>query len=124
MLRRALCCIICLLLAAAPAAMAENAFTMAGYDGENSTHDWNTNGFFLRMQERTGLTFTFDQYTSLEKWQAAKDAMFAPGGNLPDVLFKAALTSEEMIRYSDSGQLIDLAPLLEENAPNLSLIHI
>ena len=25
-----------------------------------------------------------------------------PGGNLPDVLFKAALTSEEMIRYSDS----------------------
>lgn len=119
MLRRALCCIICLLLAAAPAAMAENAFTMAGYDGENSTHDWNTNGFFLRMQERTGLTFTFDQYTSLEKWQAAKDAMFAPGGNLPDVLFKAALTSEEMIRYSDSGQLIDLGPLLEENAPNL-----
>ena len=97
MLRRALCCIICLLLAAAPAAMAENTFTMAGYDGENSTHDWNTNGFFLRMQERTGLTFTFDQYTSLEKWQAAKDAMFAPGGNLPDVLFKAALTSEEMI---------------------------
>ena len=92
---------------------------MAGYDGENSTHDWNTNGFFLRMQERTGLTFTFDQYTSLEKWQAAKDAMFAPGGNLPDVLFKAALTSEEMICYSDSGQLIDLGPLLEENAPNL-----
>ena len=29
MLRRALCCIICLLLAAAPAAMAENTFTMA-----------------------------------------------------------------------------------------------
>ena len=99
--------------------MAEGAFTMAGYDGENSTHDWNTNGFFLRMQERTGLTFTFDQYTSLEKWQAAKEAMFAPGGELPDVLFKAALTTEEMIRYSDSGQLIDLGPLLEENAPNL-----
>ena len=118
MLRRALCCMICLMLAAAPA-LAEGAFTMAGYDGENSTHDWNTNGFFVRMQERTGLTFTFDQYTSLEKWQEAKDAMFAPGGELPDVLFKAALTTPELIRYSDSGQLIDLGPLLEENAPNL-----
>ena len=119
MLRRALCCMLCLLLVTAPAAMAESAFTMAGYDGENSTHDWNTNGFFLRIQERTGLTFIFDQYTSLEKWQDAKDAMFAPGGELPDVLFKAALTTPELIRYSDSGQLIDLGPLLEENAPNL-----
>ena len=119
MQRRAFCCLICLLLALAPAAMAEGNFVMAGYDGEGSTHDWNTNGFFVRMQERTGLTFTFDQYTSLEKWQEAKDAMFAPGGELPDVLFKAALTTPELIRYSDSGQLIDLAPLLEENAPNL-----
>lgn len=119
MQRRAFCCLICLLLALAPAAMAEGTFVMAGYDGEGSTHDWNTNGFFVRMQERTGLTFTFDQYTSLEKWQEAKDAMFAPGGELPDVLFKAALTTPELIRYSDSGQLIDLGPLLEENAPNL-----
>ncbi len=119
MQRRAFCCLICLLLALAPAAMAEGNFFMAGYDGEGSTHDWNTNGFFVRMQERTGLTFTFDQYTSLEKWQEAKDAMFAPGGELPDVLFKAALTTPELIRYSDSGQLIDLGPLLEENAPNL-----
>lgn len=119
MQRRAFCCLICLLLALAPAAMAEGNFVMAGYDGEGSTHDWNTNGFFVRMQERTGLTFTFDQYTSLEKWQEAKDAMFAPGGELPDVLFKAALTTPELIRYSDSGQLIDLGPLLEENAPNL-----
>lgn len=119
MQRRAFCCLICLLLALAPAAMAEGNFVMAGYDGEGSTHDWNTNGFFVRMQERTGLTFTFDQYTSLEKWQEAKDAMFALGGELPDVLFKAALTTPELIRYSDSGQLIDLGPLLEENAPNL-----
>lgn len=119
MQRRAFCCLICLLLALAPAVMAEGTFVMAGYDGEGSTHDWNTNGFFVRMQERTGLTFTFDQYTSLEKWQEAKNAMFAPDGELPDVLFKAALTTPELIRYSDSGQLIDLGPLLEENAPNL-----
>ena len=45
--------------------------------------------------------------------------MFAENGQLPDVLFKAALTTEELIRYTESGQLIDLLPLLEENAPNL-----
>lgn len=118
MLRRVLCCLLCLLVLA-PAALAEGTFTMAGFDGESSTHDWNSNGFFTRMQARTGLSFTFEQYTSLEKWQKAKDAMFAPGGELPDVLFKAALTTPELIRYSDSGQLIDLGPLLEEYAPNL-----
>ena len=119
MLERILCCLLCLLLAAAPAASAETVFSMAGYDGENSTHDWNTNLFFTRMEARTGLSFTFQQYTSRAQWQAAKDAMFAPGGQLPDVLFKAALSTPEMIRYSESGQLIDLKPLLEENAPNL-----
>ena len=45
MQRRAFCCLICLLLALAPAVMAEGTFVMAGYDGEGSTHDWNTNGF-------------------------------------------------------------------------------
>ena len=53
MLRRALCCMICLMLAAAPA-LAEGAFTMAGYDGENSTHDWNTNGFFCPHAGKNG----------------------------------------------------------------------
>ena len=94
MLRRALCCMLCLLLAAAPAAMAEGAFTMAGYaGGKQHARLEHQRVFSVRMQERTGLTFTFDQYTSLEKWEAAKEAMFAPGGELPDVLFKAALTT-------------------------------
>ena len=104
MLQRILCCLLCLLLAAAPAASAETTFAMAGFDGENSTHDWNTNRFFTRMEARTGVSFTFQQYTSRKEWQAAKDAMFAPGGPLPDVLFKAALSTPEMIRYSESGQ--------------------
>lgn len=119
MLRRIASCFLCLTLALAPAAMAETSFSMAGYDGANSSHDWNTNQFFTRMQEKTGISFTFDEYADQAKWQAAKEAMFSEGGALPDVLFKAALTTEELIRYSQSGQLIDLKPLLEENAPNL-----
>ncbi len=120
MFRRFLCCLCCALLAVLPAvSLAEAAFTMAGFDGEDSTHNWNTNGFFTRMQEKTGVSFTFQQYNKAADWQKAKDAMFAQGGQLPDVLFKASLTTPELIRYTDSGQLIDLKPLLEENAPNL-----
>lgn len=120
MFKRFLCCLCCVLMAVLPAAsMAEAAFTMAGYDGEESSHDWNTNAFFTRMQERTGISFTFAQFNKEADWQKAKEAMFAEDGQLPDVLFKAALTTPELIRYTESGQLIDLKPLLEENAPNL-----
>ena len=95
-----------------------SALTMAGFDGEGSNHIWDKNEFFQRMEKRTGLSFTFDQYTSLNGWQKSKDTMFATG-ELPDVLFKAALSIEEQIAYSDSGQLIDLLPLLPEHAPHL-----
>ncbi len=120
MSRRILGLLLSLMLALVPAlGLAQTTFTMAGFDGEESTRDWATNGFFTRMEARTGLSFTFQQYNAGDKWQAAKNAMFADGGQLPDVLFKAALTTDELIRYTDSGMLIDLLPLLEENAPNL-----
>lgn len=119
MFRRSFCILCCLFLAAAPAlGLAEGHFTMAGFDGEDNTHNWTTNRFFVRMEERTGLSFDFQQYNSMEEWYKAKNDMFS-GGELPDVLFKAALTTDELISYTDNGQLIDLLPLLEENAPNL-----
>ena len=117
MTRRIVCLLACLLLLPA-FALAQDSFVMAGFDGEDSTHNWETNGFFTRMEARTGVTFTYEQYDSQEAWQAAKDAMFA-SGELPDVLFKASLSTQELIRYTDSGQIIDLAPLLETYAPNL-----
>ena len=120
MFRRALGLLLGLMLVVLPAfGSAETAFTMAGFDGQDSTRTWEGNGFFNRMEARTGLSFTFQQYNDSAAWQAAKNAMFAQNGELPDVLFKAALTTDELIRYTESGQLIDLLPLLEENAPNL-----
>ena len=117
MLKRFLCLLTIVLLL--PAVCLAQEFTMAGFDGQDSAKDWANNEFFTRMQERTGVGFTFQTFNDLAKWQEAKAAMFAEGGQLPDVLFKAALTSEELIRYTDGGQLIDLLPLLPENAPNL-----
>lgn len=113
----ALCCAAVLLLIPLTA-VADGAYRMAGFDGDDSRHVWETNGFFTRMEARTGIGFTFDMYTDFEKWQQAKASMFATG-ELPDVLFKAELTTREQIAGLQSGQLIDLAPLLPDYAPNL-----
>ena len=59
MLKRFLCLALCVLLLPVAAATAETTFSMAGYDGEDSNHDWETNQFFTRMQERTGISLPF-----------------------------------------------------------------
>lgn len=92
--------------------------TMAGFDPESAGHDWTTNQFFSRMEDRTGLSWQFQQEMDSSKWTAAKAAMES-GENLPDVLFKAEMTDAEIISLYEAGTLIDLRPLLEENAPNL-----
>ena len=93
-------------------------FSMAGFDGDDSLHEWENNGFFSRMEERTGISFSFDEYKNYAEWQAAKEDMFQTG-ELPDVLFKADLTTQELIQYTNEGKLLDLGPLLPENAPHL-----
>jgi putative aldouronate transport system substrate-binding protein len=114
-----------LLLACVPAssqqATSEKNFIMAGFDGDSVQHDWNTNLFFQRMQEKTGISFEFRQFTDFAAWTAEKARLFA-GDELPDVLFKAELSSQEVLSYHESGKLIDLAPLLAQNAPNLSAL--
>ena len=122
LLKRIFCALLsCMLLLTALGALAEEqekpAFVMAGYD-DTQYRDWNTNEFFARMEEITGVSFSFQQYTELPKWTAAKAAM-TRDGELPDVLFKATLSAAESMEMLDRGVLIDLAPYIEENCPNL-----
>jgi len=93
-------------------------YTMEGYDGELTGRNWETNLFFSRMQEKTGISFQFSQYTDQEKWTERKKEILQ-GENLPDVLFKAELTSSEVRELYGAGRIIDLAPYLEEYAPDL-----
>lgn len=110
-----------LVLCSASAAFAEQApqLTMMGLDHVESSRNWNDSLFFQRMQERTGVSFSLTQYTDQKTYEEAKVAAFAAGGTLPDVLFKADLSPAEEMRYLENGQLVDLAPLLAEHAPNL-----
>lgn len=93
-------------------------FVMAGYDS-TQYRDWLNNLFFVRMEERTGVHFVYQQYTDASAWQKAKDAMTAGSDSLPDVLFKASLGGAECIELREKGVLIDLKPYLQENCPNL-----
>ncbi|MBR3764230.1 MAG: hypothetical protein IKK57_06720 [Clostridia bacterium] len=107
------------LLVALPGAYAEGAFSMAGYDDEETGHDWQTNLFFERMEALTGVAPALTQYTTAADWAAAKTAMLSGAQAMPDALFKANLTPQETMAFYEAGKLIDLAPYLEQYAPSL-----
>ena len=120
-LKRLVCLIlalsVCCGLAAAEETEKTPDFVMAGFD-DTQYRDWVNNQFFMRMEEWTGVTFGYRQYRKLSEWTQAKAEMTA-GGDMPDVLFKAALTAGEAIEMREKGVLIDLLPYLEEHAPHL-----
>ncbi len=124
MSRRVLSLVLCLCLLALPALSesgGETPMTMAGFDGTNTYRSWENCLFFERMAELTGVSFRFEQADSADAWEKTKEGM-QPGGALPDVLFKASLTTSQMKRLYERGVLMDLAPLLETCCPNLSRI--
>ena len=53
---------------------------------------------------------------------AEKRALRLAQGGLPDIFFRAALTNEEVASLASAGQLVDLAPMLEQYAPNFSAL--
>ena len=102
-------------------ALAEDV-SLAGYDDPNANHTWETNLVFQRMQERTGVTFAFRQYSDQGKWTKAKAEMRADDADLPEVLFKAELSEQETLTMYENGVLIDLKPYMAEHMPNLSRV--
>lgn len=122
-MRRAAALITAILLlfsGAAAEEMTQKApdFILEGYDGEVSGRNWDTNLFFARLQEMTGVSFQFTQHSDADRWKERKGEI-AEGLNLPDVLFKANLTPDETRSLYETGRIIDLAPYLEEYAPDL-----
>ena len=93
-------------------------YIMEGYDGNNTSRDWDSNLFFTRMREKTGIRFLFRQATGRDEWKSRKAEIIA-GKNLPDVLFKAELTPAETRKMYDAEVIIDLRKLIDDYAPDL-----
>lgn len=122
-MKRITCSILSFILCFAclfSAALADSCL-VAGYDGSNTGRDWNTNHFFQDLAKRFGVSFLFDQYAAPDDWASAKANLKADTVTW-DVLFKASLSSDEQFSLYQSGVLIDLKPLLQEHAPNLSAL--
>lgn len=93
-------------------------YLMEGYDGGMDYRVWETNLFFERMQENTGISFQLRQHTDSSQWKERKKELLE-GKDLPDVLFKAELGSNEVRDLYANGYIIDLKPYLAEYAPDL-----
>ena len=63
-MKRLICLLLALLLPCA--ALAE--YSMAGYDPENVYRNWESNLFLKRMEEKTGVKFTYRQYGKEDEW--------------------------------------------------------
>ena len=93
-------------------------FLMEGYDGGFTYRVWETNLFFERMQDKTGVSFQLRQHSDESGWEERKKELLN-GTDLPDVLFKAELSSSEVRDLYQKGYIIDLKPYLETYAPDL-----
>ena len=122
-MRKGIACLLALaMLLMTFGAAAEGLYTMAGFDGDGVDHDWDTNLFFQRMEEKTGVGFEFQQVTDYQTWLLTKAAYASGKMPLPDVLFKAGLNTQEMQAWLSAGKIIDLKPYLEQYAPNLTAL--
>ena len=97
------------------------AATLTGLETETVGRSWADSLFFLRMEALTGIHMDASGVTDEKAYAELLSGMTQ--GNIPaDVLFKASLTREQEQSLLDCGALIDLAPLIEENMPNLSAL--
>lgn len=95
---------------------------MMGLEDPAMNRDWARNKFFARMAERTGLSFTFRQFGDEAGYRRALAGLGQEEGDMPDVLFKAALSPAEVMALLEGGVLIDLSPYLAEHCPHLSAL--
>lgn len=97
------------------------AATLTGLETETVERSWESSLFFPRMEALTGVSMEAHAVSDETQYAALLSDM--QQGKIPaDVLFKANLTRAQEQALLDGGELIDLAPLIEANMPNLSAL--
>ena len=96
--------------------------SVIGYEAADNNRQWQDNLFFQRMAQRTGLQFSFSQYADLDAYKAHLKGLRKDDPDLPAVLYKARLDYDTAADLYEEGVLVDLAPYLQEYAPNFFLM--
>ena len=94
------------------------ALTMTGLETDVVDRQWETNAFFPRMEALTGVTVVAHGISDPAEYAQLLSAM-EKGDVAYEVLFKAGLSREQEAALLESGAIIDLAPHIEANMPNL-----
>lgn len=113
--------VLALLISAVYVAAKENkqdTFYMLGYEPAEQNRVWKNHLFFERMKEQTGIQFELEQITNVTQYQQRISSLHTTPESMPDVLFKANLSTNDIQTLYDQGVLVDLKPYLEEHAPH------
>lgn len=78
--------------------------------------DLNEMKVFKAAEELTNIKMEIDYYTEVSAWDTAKNLAFV-SGDLPDIFLSANLSSDDEIKYGQTGYLRPLGELVEEYAP-------
>lgn len=97
------------------------ALTATGLETELVERSWAESKFFARMEALTGVSVQATGVSDEKEYAVLLGAM-EKGDVQTDMLFKANLSRAQEIALLDSGAIIDLAPLIEENMPYLSAL--
>lgn len=122
-MKRTIALLVALLMLVTVSAVCEeqpsaSVYTMAGFDSTEG-RNWDSNAFFSRMQNITGVQFSFVQKSNVNDWHNYIESLKSADSPLPHVLFKANLYGYETVELYEQGVLVDLKPYLNTYCPNL-----
>lgn len=104
------------------AAACAQALEVTGLETDVVIREWETNAFFARMEELTGIPVHAHGVAEEDEYEKMIAGLAAGERAQADVLFKASLTRNQEYALLDSGAVIDLAPLIDAHMPNLSAL--
>ncbi|MBE5775391.1 MAG: extracellular solute-binding protein [Clostridiales bacterium] len=116
-----LLCLCMLLSGAAFAAEATHTFTAWGVVQPNTVYETHEDyAAFKALEEITGVDLEWECVTY--EGNEEKRALRLVQGDLPDLFFRSGLTNDEVASLASADQLVDLAPMIEEYAPNFNAL--
>lgn len=101
--------------------LSESKITLTGfgmsYPGQAP---WETMPFFQDLEKRTNIHIEWEYMEPSKSATERVNMMFA-GEDFPDIFIRAgaATTRDNVIQWGDAGYILDLAPYLDEYAPNI-----
>lgn len=99
----------------------EITFTVWGVMQANTYHDTlEDNIAWQELEKITGVNLEWECVT--DEGNEEKRALRLAQGDYPDLFIRSGMTNEELASLATAGMLVDLAPMIEEYAPNFNAL--